>query len=140
MPLKVLWFGGLGPADIVSRHYRAPAPLAVNGYLFVPGNEFLHAVDAYNGRIIWQRELSGVGRWPAAHRGGSLAADEESLYVPRGETCLRLDPATGATLFKYRAPKVDDGAVPDITKRLAKAKGQKKLAQSNEPAWNKKTL
>jgi hypothetical protein len=35
LPLKVLWFGGLGPADIVSRHYRAPTPLAVNGYLFV---------------------------------------------------------------------------------------------------------
>lgn len=135
LPLKVLWFGGLAPADIVSRHYRSPAPLVVNGYLFAPGNKFLHAADAYNGRIIWQRELPGVGRWPAAHRGGSLAADEEGLFVPRKDTCLRLDPATGATLFKYRAPKVDGGAVPDITKRLAKSKGKKKPARLNEPAW-----
>jgi len=135
LPLKTLWFGGLGPADIVSRHYRAPAPLAVNGYLFVPGNESLHAVDAYNGRVIWQREFPGVGRWPAAHRGGSLAADADGLYVPLKETCLRLDPATGATLFKYLAPKVDGGAVPDITKRLGKARGGKRPTRPNEPAW-----
>ena len=64
LPLKVLWFGVVGPADAVSRHYRGPAPLAIDGRLYVPGNEFLHAVDAYNGRILWKRKLPGIGRWP----------------------------------------------------------------------------
>jgi outer membrane protein assembly factor BamB len=107
LPLKVLWFGSVGPADIVSRHYRTPAPLATAGRMFVAGIDYLHAVDAYNGRILWERHLPGVGRWPAAYRGGSMAADEDAVYVPREKACLRLDPQTGQTLFTYKPPAAD---------------------------------
>ena len=104
LPLKVLWFGSVGPADIVSRHYRAPVPIALDGRLFVPGMNYVHAVDAYNGRILWERKLPGVGRWPAAYRGGCIAVDEAGVYALQGTTCLRLDPATGTTLFAYKPP------------------------------------
>ena len=107
LPLKVLWFGSVGPADIVSRHYRTPAPLATGGRMFVAGIDYLHAVDAYNGRILWERNLPGVGRWPAAYRGGSMAADEDAVYVPREKACLRLDPQTGQTCFTYKPPAAD---------------------------------
>ena len=115
LPLKVLWFGSVGPADIVSRHYRTPAPLAVGGRMFVAGMDYLHAVDAYNGRVLWERHLPGVGRWPAAYRGGSMAADEDAVYVPREATCLRLNPQTGQTRFTYHAPAAheDDEATGD---------------------------
>ena len=109
LPLKVLWFGSVGPADIVSRHYRTPAPLVIDGRMFVAGIDYLHAVDAYNGRILWERHFPGVGRWPAAYRGGSMAADEDAIYVPQEATCLRLDPQTGQTLFAYEPPAVDGG-------------------------------
>lgn len=105
LPLKVLWFGSVGPADIVSRHYRAPVPLAIDGYLYVAGIDYLHAIDAYSGRILWERKLPGVGRWPSAYRGGCMAADENSVYALQGTTCLRLDRDTGKTLFTYKPPK-----------------------------------
>jgi len=105
LPLKVLWFGSVGPADIVSRHYRAPVPLAIDGRLYVAGIDYLHAVDAYNGRILWERKLPNVGRWPSAYRGGCMAADENAIYVLQGEACLRLDRDTGETLFTYRPPE-----------------------------------
>jgi len=106
LPLKVLWFGSVGPADIVSRHYRAPVPLAIDGRLYVAGIDYLHAVDAYNGRIIWERELPGVGRWPSAYRGGCMAVDEDALYALQDAKCLRLDRDTGKTLFTYKPPDV----------------------------------
>ncbi len=104
LPLKVLWFGSVGPADIVSRHYRAPVPLAIDGQMYVAGIDYLHAVDAYNGRIIWERELPGVGRWPSAYRGGCMAVDKDSLYVLQDAKCLRLGRDTGETQFTYRPP------------------------------------
>jgi outer membrane protein assembly factor BamB len=106
LPLQTLWFGSIGPADIVSRHYRTPAPVAVGGRMFVAGIDLLHAVDAYNGRILWERRLPGVGRWPAAYRGGSIAADEDAVYALQQATCLRLDPQTGKTLFAYTPPDI----------------------------------
>ena len=106
LPLKTLWFGSVGPADIISRHYRAPAPVATDGRMFVAGMDYLHAVDAYNGRILWERKLPGVGRWPAAYRGGCIAADEDAAYALQQATCLRLDPQTGQTQFTYQPPDV----------------------------------
>jgi outer membrane protein assembly factor BamB len=111
LPLKVLWFGSVGPADIVSRHYRTPAPLAIDGHLFIPGLNYVHAVDAYNGRILWERELPGVGRWPAAYLGGSVAADAVSVLALQGDRCLRLDRATGETMRCYETPEKRDGMI-----------------------------
>ena len=123
LPLKVLWFGSVGPADIVSRHYRAPVPLAINGRLYVAGIDYVHAVDAYNGRILWERRLPDVGRWPSAYRGGCMAADEGALYVLKDATCLRLDRDTGKTLCTYKPPKV---SVPEK---------DSKSEQDEEPIW-----
>jgi len=106
LPLRVLWFGGAGPEKIVSRHYRTPAPLAIDGRVFVVGIDHLMAMDAYNGRLLWERELSGVGHWPAAFRGSCAAADETSVYALQGTTCLRLDAASGESRFTYRAPTI----------------------------------
>jgi outer membrane protein assembly factor BamB len=104
LPLKVLWFGGMGPAKAVSRHYRTPAPLVVQGRVFVPGTDHVVAMNAYNGRIMWERRFPGVGHWPAPHRGGSLVADANAVYVFRDDTCLKLDPVTGQTLHTFQAP------------------------------------
>ncbi len=104
LPLKALWFGGLGPGKIVSRHFRTPAPLVVDGRCFVPGLDDLVAMDIYNGRILWDRELPNLAHWPAAYRGPSLAADHGAVYALQGTGCLRLNPATGETLRTYEPP------------------------------------
>ena len=133
LPLKVLWFGGFGPADAVSRHYRGPAPLAIDGRVFVAGNEQLHAVDAYNGRILWERELPGIGRWPMPYRAGSIAADHEAVYAAHEAFCLRIDPATGDTLGTYRPPEGWREAVDDLPAR-GFTPGKKRNIP-NEPIW-----
>ncbi|MCA9186792.1 MAG: PQQ-binding-like beta-propeller repeat protein, partial [Planctomycetales bacterium] len=47
--VRLQWFGGPGPAEMVDRHLRGPAPLAQDGLLFVPGENLMLCVDAYHG-------------------------------------------------------------------------------------------
>ena len=101
LPLGMLWWGGPGPARIVSRHWRAPSPLFANGILYVQGQHDVFAVDAYNGREMWNRHIENVGRFPPTHRGGNIVADDEGVYCIKGLTCLKLDAQTGRTLREY---------------------------------------
>jgi len=104
MPLGLLWWGGPGPARVVSRHWRAPVPLFANGILYVQGQHDVFAVDAYNGMEMWNRHLENVGRFPPSHRGGNIIADEDSVYCLQGLTCIRLDSQTGTTRREYVFP------------------------------------
>jgi outer membrane protein assembly factor BamB len=69
--------------------------------MFVIGQFSLMAVDAYNGRALWRRDFPQVAWWPVRIKGSSAAADEDSVYLVTGKTCLRLDAATGKTLHTY---------------------------------------
>ena len=104
LPLGMLWFGGPGPARMVSRHWRAPAPLFANGRMFIAGEHHVIGVDAYNGRELWSRELPGVGRFPSRQLGGNIVADDTHVYAIVGADCLQLDAATGETVHAYPAP------------------------------------
>ncbi|HUU91592.1 MAG TPA: PQQ-binding-like beta-propeller repeat protein, partial [Phycisphaerae bacterium] len=104
LPLRLLWFGEPGPARLVTRHWGGPAPLCVNGRMFVIGQRSLMATDAYNGRHLWRRDFPSVAWWPIRSRGSSAAADADSVYLVQGQTCLRLDAATGQTVQTYRMP------------------------------------
>ncbi len=104
LPLKTLWFGGPGPARMVDRHRFPPIPVYANGRLFVPAQDHVIAVDAYNGREMWSRELKGVGRFPGNDRGPSVVADDNCVYAPHGTTCLQLDGDTGKILQTYNPP------------------------------------
>ncbi|MBN2449168.1 MAG: PQQ-binding-like beta-propeller repeat protein [Lentisphaeria bacterium] len=104
LPLAPLWFGGPGPARMVSRHWRSPAPLFAAGRLFVAGERHVMAVNAYNGRELWCRPIPDVGRFPARDRGGNIVTDGDSVLALSGGDCLRLDAATGETLRTYAIP------------------------------------
>jgi len=107
LPLQMLWFGGVGPARIVSRHWRGPVPLFTNGRMFIPGEHHVIAIDAYNGWELWSRELPDVGRY-RVFRGGNIVADDEHVYALQGIECLQLDAASGRTVRTYRAPFDED--------------------------------
>ena len=56
-PLELLWFGGPGPAMVLDRKAgNAIGPVA-NGRYFVLGDDLLTAVDAYNGSVLWSRQI-----------------------------------------------------------------------------------
>ncbi len=111
LPFEVLWYGGIGPAKMVSRHMRMPAPLVVDGRCFVTGTDHLIAMNIYNGRILWEREWPDVAHWPASHRAPSVVVDRRAVYVLDGVDCLMLDPKSGKTIRTYKAPV--DSMEPD---------------------------
>ena len=112
LPLKLLWFGEPGPARLVARHWKGPAPLCVGGRMFVIGQHSVMAVDAYNGRPLWRRDLPKVGRFPASSTAGNVAADAKNVYVATDNACLRLDAATGETVQTYSLPLERAGLEP----------------------------
>ena len=104
-PIGILWFGEPGPGRMPSRHAAAASPLAINGRMFVQGEEVVMAYDAYNGLRLWERELPGAMRLGVSWNGCSnLAANDDSLFVAAGSQCLRLDAATGETRRTYQVP------------------------------------
>src|SRR5205823_2604445 len=103
-PLGMLWFRD-SDFEMPQRHGRGPAPLFLDGRLFVEGLNGLRAVDAYNGRPLWDHSLPGVLKpyngehlvgTAATH--GNFCVTPEGVFVRTGSRCLRLDPATGKKL------------------------------------------
>ena len=137
LPLRMLWFGEPGPAMIVSRHWRMPVPLFVGGRMFVCGEHHLMALDAYNGRLIWCRELREIGRYPAKYRGGGIVADERHIYAALGTECVKLDAATGETVQTYEVPQQmrDVPVLENPIREALDAGKQKARPTPNEVVW-----
>jgi len=118
LPLRPLWFGRPGPVTMVTRHWGGPSPLYADGRLIVIGQHHITATDAYNGRMLWRRVLKNVAWYPVRTRGSSTVADDDSVYFARGDTCVRLDAATGRTVQTYRPPTALAGAGSKGTKPI----------------------
>lgn len=89
-PLELLWFGGPAPDRMINRHWHGHAPIPADGRYFAIGEYHIIAVDAYNGRELWARELGHI----FAHK-IPVAADDKSVYVNFEKLCLELDAQTG---------------------------------------------
>ncbi len=109
-PLGILWFGEPGPMGMVERHARAQSPVAMDGRMFMEGEELVMAVDAFNGTLLWKREMPGAVRVKIKADCGNLVVTKDGLYVAAGDRCHRLDPATGETIRVYKMPGSVDGA------------------------------
>lgn len=110
-PLGLLWFGEPGDAPMVNRHDAAASPLAVNGCLFIQGENIVMAYDSYNGMLLWKREIPGAMRTRLKKSEcGNLAASDDSFFIAVGQKCLRLDAKTGLTCATYNMPRIDESA------------------------------
>lgn len=112
-PLGMLWFSDL-EQPMTQRHGRGPAPLFQNGVLYSEGLDSLIAVDAYNGHQLWKFDLPGIlTAYDGDHlmgtsgTGSNYCVSEDSVYVRRGDHCLRIDALTGELIAKFIAPGVD---------------------------------
>ena len=103
-PFGVLWFGGSVDTVFPSwdyTHRKYPTPLVVGGRMFIQIGNVLHVADVYTGRRLWKATLPA----PKVKRIGYIyAAAKDGVYVACDETCLRLDPATGAELGRIGVP------------------------------------
>ncbi|MBP86748.1 MAG: hypothetical protein CMJ64_08535 [Planctomycetaceae bacterium] len=119
--LKLQWFGAPGPREMIDRHHRTVPPLYVDGTMFVPGNDRVYGVDAYNGTILWNSEVPNSRRVAAMRDAGSMAASREYLYVAAGDRCYGLESQTGAFALNFPVPggqPRDWGYVAYVGKRL----------------------
>lgn len=109
-PLRMLWFRD-ADFPMPQRHGRGPAPLFLEGRLIVAGLHGLRAANAYNGRTLWEYELSDLLKpYDADHlmgtagSGSNFCATELGVFVRVGDQCLRLDAATGKKLATFSLP------------------------------------
>jgi outer membrane protein assembly factor BamB len=111
-PLGVLWFGGPSNQAILPRHGHGPSEQVIGGRLFIEGPNLIRAVDVYTGRLLWERPLPGVGakfdetsHQPGANAtGGNYVSTEDGVYVAYGQECVRLDPASGEIIQRFKIP------------------------------------
>jgi PQQ-like domain len=118
-PLGMLWYGG--PADakdlFFDRHSGAPRPQVAGGRVVVMYYEKLSAIDVYTGRVLWSRQMPGVGHpygraWEDVcyqPNAGLVLGTEyitlpDAIYVRAGEKCLCLDPENGETVREFELP------------------------------------
>lgn len=119
-PLGTLWYDLPDPGLMVERHARPAAPIALDGRLFVQGENMVMAYDAYNGTLLWEKEFRGAVRVRVDSDMSNLALAADGLYVATDKECLRLDPATGETMRTYPLP-ASDPAQPRRWGYLARA-------------------
>jgi outer membrane protein assembly factor BamB len=105
--LQIQWFGLPGPRHMTDRHHRNVAPLAKDGRLFVPGDNLLMAVDAYNGTQLWQREFPASRRLGAFLDCSNMVVDEGALYFAEHQHCHELDPASGQLRRSFVLPNFE---------------------------------
>ncbi len=107
--MAVQWFGRPGPREMIDRHHRNTPPLAKDGRLFVPGDQVIFAVDASNGTLLWKAQVPHSRRLGVFLDCGSMALDDERLYVAVQDRCLALDVARGERRLALTMPQCVPG-------------------------------
>ena len=121
-PMRIQWFGRPGPDQMADRHHRNVPPLYKAGRLFVPGDDRVIVVDAYNGTPIWQKTLPRALRLGAFLDTSNMAVDDDALYVAVRDACHVLDAADGTTRRRLLLPQPDQDR-PHQWGYLARAAG-----------------
>lgn len=99
--MDVQWVGLPGPRAQADRNGRKPAPLALNGRLFIQGLHRIAALDAYNGAILWSLEVPPFERFNIPRDCSNWCADDDYVYTAIKNRCWRLDAQTGEVLKLY---------------------------------------
>lgn len=116
-PLGMLWFTDFEHLRMPDRHGRGPAPLFTGGRLFVLGKHGLYALNAYNGRLLWEHPIENALTpydqehiTGAAVTGSPYCYGQGSVYVRHENEALRIDEATGEALARFSTPASPDSA------------------------------
>ena len=110
VPLGLLWFGGPSNSGVLPRHGHGPTPQVVEGRVIIEGRDMLRAVDAYTGRLLWERTLKDFGvpydntdHQPGANiLGSNYVSMPDGIYAIYKKSCLKLDPDTGETVSEFK--------------------------------------
>jgi hypothetical protein len=103
--MGILWWGEPGPRPMPDRGGRNPAPLAVNGRMFVQGDRVLFGLDAYNGTVLWTFFSHEMRRSNMPRDGSNMVATDDTLYITIGGECVALDAQTGKRRMSVKVPQ-----------------------------------
>jgi outer membrane protein assembly factor BamB len=102
--MQIQWFGEPGGRNMIDRHYRTTAPLSSQGRLFIPGNQCIYGLDAYNGYQLWRKQIPGFYRVHMSTNCGNMVASDNRVYALTGNECRALDAQTGEHLQSFYVP------------------------------------
>lgn len=108
--LDLQWFGRPGPRLMIDRHHRNVPPLYKKGRLFVPADDRVICVDAYNGTWLWEAAVPGSRRLGVFLDSSNLVVDAERLYIAHRDRCSTFDAATGAPGRDFIMPQSTRGS------------------------------
>lgn len=106
-PMTLQWFGAPGPRSIVDRHHRPMSPLAKDGRMFVPADDAVIAVDAFNGARLWETDVPNSRRIGVMKNSGQMLIEGEDLYIAAEDQCWAIDTATGRRTAVIETPRIN---------------------------------
>jgi outer membrane protein assembly factor BamB len=118
--LSVLWWGRPGSRPMPDRGPRNPAPVSAGGRLYVQGDRTLFALDAYNGTILWFKQIPTMRRANMPRDGSNMVASQQGVYLALAEHCLLLDGDTGRVLLDVRVQDANAKPGQDATATQAR--------------------
>jgi len=105
--LRLQWFGGPGPARMVDRHLRAPAPLVADGRMFVSGENSIVCVDSYNGTEYWQLDAPSSQRYSMPYDCGYSSVDGNRFALAVQDTAWIVDAVAGKVEERIPVPETE---------------------------------
>ena len=112
-PMNVLWWGRPGARPMPDRGNRNPPPVSANGRLYVQGNRTLFGLDAYNGAILWAKQIPNMRRANMPRDGSNMVATDDHLFVAMEDRCVVFDGQTGVRLKDLEIPEDVRGKIQD---------------------------
>ena len=101
--LGVLWWGDPGPRPMPDRGPRNPAPISVNGRLYIQGDRILFGLDAYNGTILWNYFSPEMRRANLPRDCSNMIGTHDYLYVAQGRHCIGIEGHSGRREMVFEA-------------------------------------
>jgi outer membrane protein assembly factor BamB len=100
--MDVLWWGRPGPRPMPDRGPRNPPPVAANGRLYAQGDRILFGMDAYNGAILWCKQIPEMRRANMPRDCSNMVATDDHLYVAVGPCCMGFEGQTGRRDLNFK--------------------------------------
>ncbi len=133
------WFGFPYPSgSSTGWHYLSLGALYNKGVLLCLYTDSMIAVDAWNGTVLWERDIIGSVRLSPMREGGHSCMDDNYYYLTFDDECQVIDLKDGKTVKKLKLPNSGDwGYIASYKNYLfgtsQESKATNKVDPSNSP-------
>jgi len=105
-PMQIQWFGRPGPRRIINRHSRPMSSLFKNGRIFIPADNRIISVDAYNGTLLWELDVPNSRILGALKDCGNMVTTDKYVYIAVKDECRAVNVENGKVVFKLKMPQL----------------------------------